>query len=191
MTREQLTARDRQIIARILKVNHAGEHGAIRIYGAQIAVARWFHPVVVRQLQELQRHEIDHHHQFAGAMAKRGSKPCRLLFLWAWGGSILGFLTALLGERTIWICTEAVEDAVHHHLADQLRFLRQRDPELFDIIAAIQVEEQTHLDTAREYLGTRNWLSRCALVLIAFMTDTLILMSTSGDSHRLKKELGR
>ncbi len=183
--------REQQIVARILKVNHAGEHGAIWIYGAQIAIARKFHPEIVDQLRELRNHEIEHHRLFSEAMAKRSARPCRMLFLWSWGGAVLGFVTALLGKRMVWICTEAVEEAVHHHLSDQLHFLKQRDLDLFAIISAIQTEEQGHLDLARQNRGEKGIVSRTALVSIAYVTDMLIWMSTSGDSVKLKSELAK
>ncbi|NJM30981.1 MAG: hypothetical protein HC855_13570 [Rhizobiales bacterium] len=55
----------------------------------------------------------------------------------------------------IWICTEAVEHAVHHHLVDQLAFLEKRDPELHRLISEIQVEELSHLDHAKSSRGTQ------------------------------------
>ena len=63
----------RRTIARILKVNHAGEHGAIRIYGAQIFVARFFYPDIVPKLQEMLGHEISHLNLFKADMDKRGA----------------------------------------------------------------------------------------------------------------------
>jgi 3-demethoxyubiquinol 3-hydroxylase len=187
----QLSARDKLIIARILKVNHGGEHGAIRIYSAQLLIARKRFPKVVSTLEDMLRHEIEHHRLFQDAMPPRQAKPCRLLFLWSWGGFLLGFCTALLGERFVWICTEAVEDAVHHHLSDQLNFLNDRDPDLHTLIQSIQIEEQSHLDHARQSRGSESQVSRFALRFIAIVTDVLIWMSTSGDSARLKKELRR
>ncbi len=129
--REQLT------IARILKVNHAGEYGAIRIYRAQIFVARRLYPDVVAFLEETLRHEIRHCALFRDAMPVRHARPCRVMAFWGNGGFVLGFLTALMGRQGIWICTAAVEGAVHKHLEDQLLFLRDKDPELRSIIAAI------------------------------------------------------
>ncbi|NJM30982.1 MAG: demethoxyubiquinone hydroxylase family protein [Rhizobiales bacterium] len=96
-----LTMREQQIVRRILKVNHAGEHGAIRIYGAQLIVARRRFPGICGKLDEMLGHEIRHHSAFAGAMEPRGAKPCRLMFLWAWGGWWLGFLTAFLAQRAL------------------------------------------------------------------------------------------
>jgi 3-demethoxyubiquinol 3-hydroxylase len=184
-----MNERDRQIVARILKVNHAGEHGAIRIYTAQAFVAKWLIPDIVPKLHELRSHEIEHEKLFFDAMPMHVAKPCRLLFLWSWGGIFLGGLTALLGRRMVWICTEAVEAAVHDHLVDQLKFLRDRDSELHTLIASIQTEELSHLHYAQDNRGTVSGLSKAMLAIVGFITDALIAMSTSGDSIRLKRQL--
>ena len=184
-----MTGRERKVIARILKVNHAGELGAIRIYASQIMVARWTAPDVVSKLTELFDHETEHEKMFRSAMPERMARPCRMLFLWSWGGAALGFLTALLGRKMIWICTEAVESAVHQHLSDQLLFLKERDKVLHELIASIQEEELSHLEYAQIHRGSESTLSRLALTSVRFITDALIAMSTSGDSIRLKQQL--
>src|SRR5262245_32069740 len=115
-----LAARDALTVARIVRVNHAGEYGAIRIYRAQIAVARRLFPDVVPELTEMLQHEIRHCALFFAAMPARSSRPCRIMSLWSLGGSLLGFVTALMGRQTLWTCTAAVEAAVHRHLDDQL-----------------------------------------------------------------------
>src|SRR5262245_40504941 len=125
--RNMLMARDALTIARILKVNHAGEYGAIRIYGAQIGIASRLYPDVVPALAEMLRHEKQHCAKFFAAMPARGSRPCRIMSLWSLGGALLGLLTALAGRQSIWVCTAAVEAAVHRHLDDQLHFLSGRD----------------------------------------------------------------
>src|ERR1700693_743415 len=121
---EAVNAREQRTVTRILKVNHAGEFGAIRIYRAQIWIARRLYPDVVAVLEEILGHEINHCSLFLHAMPERRARPCRIMALWGNGGALLGVLTALLGRQGIWICTAAVEAAVHRHLEDQLQFLR-------------------------------------------------------------------
>lgn len=186
---ERMDARDRLTIARILKVNHAGEYGAIRIYRAQIWVARWRAPDAVPFLEETLAHEIEHCALFLGAMPQRQARPCRIMALWGNGGYVLGFVTALTGRQGIWICTAAVESAVHRHLDDQLHFLRDRDPEMFDAIKAIQDEELGHLNHAEERIVLRGWWARFLRRAIWVTTDTVIWLSTWGDSTRMAREL--
>ncbi|SCB56218.1 Ubiquinone biosynthesis protein COQ7 [Rhizobium aethiopicum] len=113
--------RDRDVtIRRILKVNHAGEFGAIRIYGAQILMARRLFPDIVPALEEMREDEISHCRLFREAMPARSARPCRVMAFWSLGGFVLGMLTALGGRDMIWICAEAVESTVHRHLEDQL-----------------------------------------------------------------------
>ena len=176
-------------IARIVKVNHAGEYGAISIYSSQIAIARWRCPDVVPQLYEMLGHEIEHCAKFAGAMGSRSARPCRALFLWSTGGRALGVITALLGRNGVWACTAAVEAAVHHHLEDQLVFLAGRDQGLFDIIADIRAEEAAHLEHAEQNLTARGPHIEFLRAAIAGVTDLLIWASTSGDSTRMARDI--
>jgi ubiquinone biosynthesis monooxygenase Coq7 len=176
-------------IGRILKVNHAGEHGAIRIYRSQIAIARWRCADVVPALEEMLAHEVSHRARFAQAMPSRHAKPCRMLFLWAIGGRLLGACTALLGRNAIWACTAAVEEAVHRHLNDQLAFLSGRDSELYALIDSIKAEELAHLDHAERNLASRGPFVRLLRRSIDAVTEVLIFMSTSGDSVRMVREL--
>jgi 3-demethoxyubiquinol 3-hydroxylase len=176
--------RDALTIARIVKVNHAGEFGAIRIYSAQLMVSRWFWPDCHPALSEMLRHERNHCAIFRAAMPFRKSRPCRVMQFWSYGGWLLGFLTACLGRNGIWACTAAVEAAVHRHLDDQLHFLQNRDVELYRIILSIRAEELAHLHHAEEQLrsGAPPPFLRQA---ISSTTDALIWLSTWGDSSRM------
>jgi len=184
-----LSAREGLTVARILRVNHAGEYGAIRIYGAQIAVAkRWF-PDVVPVLADMLGHERQHCAAFFAAMPARSSRPCRIMSLWSMGGWLLGILTALAGRQSIWVCTAAVEAAVHRHLDDQLHFLSDRDAELHAIILSIREEELSHLRYAEAQLDKPGFFERKLQTAISIITDVLIWLSTWGDSTRMAREL--
>ena len=111
--------------------------------------------------------------------------------LWSGGGSLLGLITALLGREAIWICTAAVEAAVHRHLDDQLHFLQDRDAELRDIILSIRSEELAHLHHAQAHIVTTSRASRVLHRLITFATDAVIWLSTWGDSTRMARDLRR
>lgn len=192
MIKSELNSRSTAItIRRILKINHAGEFGAIRIYGAQITVARCLFPDIVSSLEDMRDDEIDHCRTFREAMYTRSAKPCRVMSLWSLGGYVLGFLTALGGKNMVWICTEAVESTVHHHLEDQLTFLTSRDPELYAIIASIQEQELAHLHEA-EAKQIKQGLRHALLVpIIGRVTDLMIWLSTWGDSTWMRAEMAR
>jgi 3-demethoxyubiquinol 3-hydroxylase len=178
-------------VARIAKVNHAGEYGAIRIYGAQIAVSRLLWPALVPMLAELRGHEVEHCRLFRDAMTERAARPCRAMFLWSVGGGVLGAVTAMMGPRVIWACTEAVEDTVHRHLTDQLDFLKSRDPGLFALIASIRIEEEGHLKLALDQKGGSNALTRIVEAVVRVSVNGVIWLSTWGESTHMRRDLAR
>lgn len=178
----------RATIARILKVNHAGEYGAIRIYRAQIYVARWLHKELVPFLSEMLGHEIDHCRQFHLAMPSRQARPCRAMSAWSLGGYVLGCATALMGQNAVMACTKAVEQTVHRHLSEQLRFLKTRDKALHDVIATIQIEEASHLDWAESRLQP-TFIAKRLEAFVVMATESVIWLSTQGDVTRMTRAL--
>lgn len=188
-SRKSLPPRDVLTIARIVRVNQAGEYGAIRIYTAQIAVSKKLYPDIAPALADMLEHEKKHCALFFAAMPVRQSRPCRIMSLWSWGGWLLGFSTALMGRQAIWLCTAAVEAAVHRHLDDQMFFLKDRDPELHDIVLSIREEELSHLHHAQSQIRSTGPGARALEKLVASTTDILIWLSTWGDSTRMMSEL--
>jgi 3-demethoxyubiquinol 3-hydroxylase len=176
-------------IRRILKVNHAGEFGAIRIYNAQLALARRFYPDIVPALTEMRDDEIEHCRLFFEAMPERSARPCRVMAFWSLGGYVLGFATAILGRNMIWICTEAVEATVHQHLEDQTAYLLARDRPLHDLIASIQEQELAHLQHAVDHQPHRGVVRAVTLPVIGLVTESLIWLSTWGDSSAMRSEI--
>lgn len=175
-------------IKRILRVNHAGEYGAIRIYQAQISVAKLFHKEIVPFLTKMRDDEINHLTAFRNAMPERQTRPCHTLWLWSGGGYLLGLITALMGRNFIMVCTEAVEDAVHRHMNEQITFLKDRDKRLKEIIETIKVEELEHLHYA-EKLVKHNALTRLTGHVITVATNVMIWLSTQGASQLMKRDL--
>lgn len=175
-----------RLIPRILRVNHAGEHGAVAIYAAQLAQARKGHPDLVPWLSETLSHEERHRARFREAMPTRAAKPCRMMFVWSFGGAALGALTAACGRTGIYACTAAVERTVHKHLVEQIAFLERADPALAPIVRDILVEEDAHLAHAEAHHNTRGPFARALGAVVSAATETLIFLSTRGDSLRLR-----
>jgi ubiquinone biosynthesis monooxygenase Coq7 len=184
-----IAPRDALTVQRILKVNHAGEYGAIRIYRSQIAVAKLRCADVVPHLEHMLEHEIEHCRVFRDAMPARMARPCRVMSFWSLGGSLLGFVTAAMGRQAIWTCTAAVESAVHRHLDDQLHFLSDKDRELHAAILSIREEELSHLRTAEGHLDGTTTLRSALRGVISVATDMMIWLSTWGDSTRMARDL--
>ncbi len=145
---EGLTAE--RTVHNIIKVDHAGEHGAIGIYQGQIVVSRLLNPSLVPALKDLLRHEWEHFRVFDKHARARGVRKCRLFPLWRVGGVVLGVVTALLGKNGIGTCTSAVETVVVEHLKQQILYLRTVDSDLMSDIEAILVEELAHRDMGEE-----------------------------------------
>jgi ubiquinone biosynthesis monooxygenase Coq7 len=186
-----MNATEQLSIARILKVNHAGEYGAIRIYRAQALVARRIYPDVVAFLEETLAHEIRHCRLFREAMPERGARPCRAMPLWSNAGYVLGLMTSLLSRQGIWICTAAVESTVHRHLEEQLRFLRDKDAQLHSLILSIQQEELAHLHHAEQRIATNVLWARLLHAFVAASTEAVIWLSTWGESSKMSRQLAR
>ena len=122
-------------------------------------------------------------------MPERGARPCRIMGFWGLGGYALGFLTALMGRDGIIVCTAAVEDCVHVHLDDQSRYLAPRDAALHALIAGIRVDEMAHLEFARWRLPQPSLAWRAVDKWVRLSTETVIWLSTWGDSSRMKRDL--
>ena len=182
---------DGLLVRRILRVNHAGEHAAVSIYGAQVACARRLVPELVPWLEETRRHEVGHRRRFREAMPPRGARPCHATFLWAWMGALLGAMTSLGGRFGVMVCTAAVERTVHRHLDEQIDYLDGRDDAVALLIRDIQVEEDEHLAYAEARHDPGHWAARATSAWIAASTEVLIWLSTRGDSTRLHRELAR
>jgi ubiquinone biosynthesis monooxygenase Coq7 len=131
---------------RIIKVNHAGENGAVCIYSGQITVARLTAPHMVSELTEFRSHELRHRAIFGAELQRRGRPRCKGYLLCGLGGYVLGLLTGLCGASAIAATTVAVERVVLRHLQQQLVELRSTDQPAVEAISAIVAEEQQHHD---------------------------------------------
>jgi 3-demethoxyubiquinol 3-hydroxylase len=132
-----------QTIARMLRVNHAGEFGAQQIYAGQIAILG--RGKIGKTLRHMAEQEEVHLRYFAKALTQRRVRPTALHPLWRILGTALGVGTALMGEKAAMACTVAVEEVIDEHYAQQLQKLQNLDePELRKIIARFRAEEIEH-----------------------------------------------
>ena len=141
---------------RYLKVNHAGEHGAICIYTAQIHVARITAPSLVAELVDFRSHELRHRSIFLAELERRNRPRCRSYWLCGVGGYSLGLITAICGRSAIAATTAAVEKVVLRYLQQQLVALGAGDPQATAEISAIVADEQHHHDRS-EALAKTGW----------------------------------
>jgi ubiquinone biosynthesis monooxygenase Coq7 len=134
----------------MLRVNHAGEYGAQRIYAGQMAVLKQ-HPCYP-ELQHMAEQEQAHLEAFNQLLNERRVRPTALLPFWHVAGYALGAGTALLGPKAAMACTVAVESVISEHYGSQLQEISQEDePELHQTIATFKAEEEAHHDTGIAY----------------------------------------
>lgn len=135
---------------RILKVNHAGEHGAVNIYRGQRLVCFWRDAQLKRELEEFRAHEERHRALFAAELERRGVRRCRSYWLCGAGGFLLGVTTGICGRASIAAVTVAVERVVLRHLETQLRELDGADPAAHAAVMSILEDERAHHDHATQ-----------------------------------------
>lgn len=164
-------------VERILRVDHAGEFGAIHIYRAQIAVSRWFYRDITAKLEEMLAHEIEHFRRFDSILKARRVRHCYALRIWQAGGALVGFVTAVLGRNAIWVCTDSIESTVLHHLEWQLGFLRQHDAEVHAAVLSIQGDEEAHRNFGQTH-GVRSPLYAPVFWIVRRSTEIAIWLST-------------
>lgn len=136
-------------VKRFIRVDHAGEYGAERIYAGQLAVlGRGPKGDMIRHMLA---QETVHKQAFEALIIQRRSRPTALLPLWHVAGFALGALTAALGEKAAMACTVAVEETIDQHYADQRNALGPQETELANTIEAFRLEELEHRDIGLEH----------------------------------------
>ena len=141
------TARD--VVERTIRVDHAGEYGAKRIYEGQLAVlGRTKYGPLIEHMKAQEQVHLD---TFSRLIGERRVRPTALLPFWQVAGFALGAASALLGHRGAMACTVAVEEAIDEHYRAQEDILGDDEAELRADIARFRAEELEHRDTGLEH----------------------------------------
>lgn len=140
-------------LRRIVRVDHAGEYGARRIYQGQLAVLDPRSPAAAK-IRHMAEQEREHLEEFDRQIAARGTRPTALLPIWHVAGFALGAVTALMGEKAAMACTVAVEEVIDGHYARQRQELGPDEAPLSDVIEQFRLDEVEHRDTAEAHGGT-------------------------------------
>lgn len=138
-----------ELIQRILRVDQAGEYGAVRIYEGQLAVLG--RKPVGSVIREMAAAEREHLETFNSLLPRRRVRPTLLHPVWHVAGFALGAGTALLGERAAMACTAAVEEVIDGHYAKQVVALGDEEPELRDLCERYRQEEVEHRETSLDH----------------------------------------
>jgi len=139
-----------EMVERMLRVNHAGEYGAVRIYQGQLAILgeKDAGPVIRHMLDQ----EKEHLEAFDELVANRRVRPTAMLPFWHLAGFALGAGTALLGEKAAMACTVAVEEVIDEHYAGQVEHLEgEGEDGLRDTFEKFREDELAHRDTGLDH----------------------------------------
>ncbi|HBK91913.1 MAG TPA: demethoxyubiquinone hydroxylase family protein [Parvularcula sp.] len=137
----------------MLRVDHAGEYGAVQIYRGQRAIfdrARGREDIAA-VLKEMEKGEAAHLKTFDRLLAERSVRPTLLAPIWNAAGFALGAATALMGEKAAMAATAAVEDVIEKHYAAQAAELEAAEPALAETVARFREDELGHKATAEAH----------------------------------------
>ena len=143
---------DKNILDEIIRVDHAGEYGATRIYDGQIAIFGK-NSKIGKTIQHMADQEQEHIEKFNELLVEKRVRPTVLLPLWSVAGFALGAVTALMGEKAAMACTVAVEETIDEHYASQVKALTPYEEEnkLLKTCAQFREEELEHRITGIEH----------------------------------------
>jgi|TARA_B110000902_G_scaffold265101_1_gene348414 ubiquinone biosynthesis monooxygenase Coq7 len=143
---------NKKFLEELIRVDHAGERGAIKIYEGQLLALKTFKQDenLKKQIEEMKEHEKEHYEFFEQEIQKRKIKPTKLLPLWDLLGVALGFGTAMLGKKATMLCTASVEEVISDHYKNQTYKLEEDEKELKKKIVKFRDDELNHKDIAYE-----------------------------------------
>jgi ubiquinone biosynthesis monooxygenase Coq7 len=135
-------------IEAMIRVDHAGEYGAVRIYEGQLAVLKRRKSAKVETIQHMADQEQRHLKTFDKLVNERRVRPTALEPVWRVAGFALGAVTAAMGEKAAFACTAAVEEVIDEHYASQVAALKDKDESLKATVEDFRADEAAHRDEA-------------------------------------------
>jgi len=144
----------------IIRVDHAGERGAIKIYEGQLLALKTIKQdeILKDKIEKMREHEREHLEYFEKEIQKRKIKPTYMIPLWDLMGVALGFGTAMLGEKATMLCTASVEEVIEDHYQKQLNELGNDEKDLKTNIEKFKNDEANHKNIAYESGATNKGL---------------------------------
>ncbi len=143
-----------------IRVDHAGERGAIKIYEGQLLALKTFKkdPELLKLVEEMREHEQEHSDFFENEIRERKIKPTKFLPLWDLLGVGLGFGSTILGKKAAMLCTASVEEVIDKHYQSQIDQLQDDEKKLREKIKKFRADELEHKDIAYEHGATKKGL---------------------------------
>ena len=144
-------------VKEFIRVDHAGERGAIKIYEGQLLALNTFikDDDLKKKIEQMKVHEKEHCDYFEIEIRKRNIQPTKFLPLWDILGVGLGFGTAILGKKAAMLCTASVEEVIDEHYSSQIYELESDEKELKKKIIKFREDELHHKDIAYEEGATK------------------------------------
>ena len=148
---------DKNKIEEFIRVDHAGERGAVKIYEGQLLALNTLikDENLKKTIEEMKIHEKEHCEFFENEIKKRNIKPTKFLPLWDLLGVGLGFGSALLGKKAAMLCTASVEEVIDKHYLDQINQLDSKEKKLKSKIIKFRNDELLHKDIAYKKGATK------------------------------------
>ena len=147
-------------VEEFIRVDHAGERGAIKIYEGQLLALNTFvkDDNLKKTIQEMKNQEKEHCNYFENEIKIRNIKPTKLMPLWDLLGVGLGFGSTLLGKKAALLCTASVEEVIDEHYEKQINQLKPDEKILKEKIKKFRLDELHHKDIAYEKGATKKGL---------------------------------
>jgi len=147
-------------IEEFIRVDHAGERGAIKIYEGQLLALKTLckNKSLQKTIEEMKIHENEHCDFFEKEIKKRDIEPTKFLPLWDLLAIGLGFGSTILGKKAAMLCTASVEEVIDSHYQNQIDQLGSDEKELKETIVKFRTDELRHKDIAYEEGATKNGL---------------------------------
>ena len=147
----------RKTLEEIIRVDHAGERGAIKIYEGQLLALNTIvnDEELKKTIKNMKEHEEEHCNFFENEIKKRNIKPTKLLPLWDLLGLGLGFGSTLLGKKAAMLCTASVEEVIDEHYQNQIDQINNDEKKLKEKIIKFREDELNHKDIAYEEGATK------------------------------------
>ena len=135
-------------IEEIIRVDHAGERGAVNIYDGQLLALQFLKsdPEMESKISEMKEHEKEHLKYFEQQLAERKVRPTVLLPLWDMLGVSLGFITGLMGKKATMLCTASVEEVIDKHYLSQIEHLEKDEKKEKDLLKKIKKFRQDEIE---------------------------------------------
>ena len=151
---------DKKKIEEFIRVDHAGERGAIKIYEGQLLALNTFikDDILKKKIEEMKTHEKEHCDYFEKEIKKRNIEPTKFLPLWDILGVGLGFGSTILGKKAAMLCTASVEEVIDEHYSSQIKELKDDEKKLKEKIIKFREDELLHKDIAYAEGATKEGL---------------------------------